>query len=252
MDRLWRFQGDYLVVPVPERHVNVKASVRGPKTHPLLFTGLRCQPSRLVWEDPPDSATFDLILTTPYGRATFTRQRARKNAAGWLALFDQLEYPTTCPGASVDWTITPRDRPGDAIGGCFWILEERCLAQLEEAEKAVARVEDVEIRAIAQAITAAEFGLYDEAVSVLDALVDLLPLRGRGALAHRAFVTIFAQMQERMPTEANGKAGAWVQERLESHRDALMRCLPVAGRHAWRDVTRPRPIMKNEPVLAAA
>jgi hypothetical protein len=125
------------------------------------------------------------------------------------------------------------------VMGCFWLLSGLEKEALEKSQRVVAGIEDPEMKGIAQSIACAQFGLYDESVSILETLSALLPLRGRGALVQRAFVTVFSEMQERLPPSVNNELSAWVAARRKAHMLTLQKCLTPAA---------PRPVL-GEPAV---
>jgi len=206
------------VALVPERHEVSTASAQRPSARPLLYTALRQAPLFLAWPDAPEASAYDLYVNDR--RAGTARHRA------WFA------WPRNRPlraGELADWMIVPCDGPKVSLAGQFWVLDHAQRTRLEEAESIATRIDDSDLRDIALGLIAAEFGLYDEAVTLLDDVAERLPPRGRGALAQRALLAVFAEMQDSLRPEANDTARAWIQARRDWHEKRLLERLPDTG-----------------------
>ncbi len=216
--RLWRLQGAQVLVPKTDRSGVVANAIPTASTRPLLWTGLRQHPARLSWRNAPAASSYTLRLANSQWVKTYVQPRS------------SFEWPaelTLKRGDLIRWTISCTDRPEEAERGEFWILDADAHERLENAERIVAGIENLEMRAFAQALTSAEFGLYDDAINIFDTMLGLGLKKGRVALLHRLCITILTDMKDKAPSNANGQLRQWTSSRIAVHFTSLQSCLPA-------------------------
>lgn len=197
-----------------------------PPTRPLIFTGLCKPPRRLEWREAPAAPGYSLWLESA-GR--IWKYAARQPIFEW-----PREIPLA-PGAPICWKIAPLGPADAAITGQLWLLEPSLRAALTDVQRTLMKIGDEQKRVLAHALAAAEFGLYEQAVKLLDGLAAFNALslrppgRGQAALTHRTYIAILEDMRGSIPTDARLTVRSWIAARLAFHARALQCCLPHAG-----------------------
>jgi hypothetical protein len=196
-----------------------------------LFTGLRKPPMRLEWREAPAAPGYSLRLEAA-GR--IWRAAARRPVFEWPP-----EIPLA-PGVPARWEVAPLGQPDAAIVGQLWLLDPSLRTAFVNVQRTVLEIEDEQMRVLAHALAAAEFGLYEQAVDLLDGLAAFNALsrrppgRGRAALMHRTYIAILEDMCGRIPADARLTARSWMEARLAFHGRALQSCLPRTGQASVR------------------
>ncbi|HSV73735.1 MAG TPA: hypothetical protein VLH79_08250 [Chthonomonadales bacterium] len=149
-----------------------------------------------------------------------------------------MAWPThlaTEPGEIVTWLVRPAASDGPRAGGAWWIVEPSEVARFRAACTAVQASEDRVWRGVGMALAAAECGLYEESLALLDELLRNPMSRGQEAITRRARLSVLTGVARTAPEAVQSLAGEWLRSEVDGEERALALCLCPAARRAETD-----------------
>jgi hypothetical protein len=208
--------------PVGSLFVAHNDAAGSPRTRPVPFTGLLHAPQRIEWRNAPASSYYTLDLSAEDFHVHLRSQSPT---------FDLSPGFQFQPGMPVTWRIAcfPVGPDGSesakAVEGILWTMADRDRTRLTAARGQLKHGDDEEMKWIATGLSCAECGLFDEAIRILEGVGVLAETAGRRALASRALVAVYEDMEEKLPESANCSIRRWIRSRRQAQASILERYL---------------------------